>query len=378
MRATTHIVTLACALLWTGAPSLPAQVEPDRPERPPAFEEEIQVTEVLIDALVTDERGNAVLGLGEDDFIVEEDGEPMDVDHVTFYSNRRFIESAERAERIGIDPADVPTERYFILFFHDQRDILPRITAQLLSAGQRAKQWVRGELLPNDHVAVVSYRHKLRIYQDFTADEERIGNAIDQAVRGVDPERWPSRMEAAEGPSLLANLPSPEAVSRSSERFYGAMEILAQAAGAVPARKNLVLFSLGYGEVHEFGFYTPDSRYYQPMIRELNDNNVAVYSIDLIAIEPGQQLIDNVYANSLSQLSSDTGGAYYFNFVNFRTPLERMAEETSGYYLLSYTSRHPEGTSGYQKVEVRTTNPTFDVDARQGYQWGDEDEGGRR
>ena len=355
------------ALLFIGALQVAAQ-EPAQD-----LGEEIDVTEVLLDVLVTDDRGHVVLGLDEDDFVVEEDGEPVELTDVTFYSNRRFLESAERAEEIGIDPAQVPTERYFILFFHDQRDALPRITAQLLSAGRRAKQWVRSELLPTDHVAVVSYQYKLNIHQDFTSDDDAIATAIDEAVRGQEAEYWPSRREPTEGPSLLANLPSPEEIGELSERFYGAMEILARAAGdATGARKNLVLFSLGFGEIHDFGFYTPDSRYYRPMIRTLNDNNVAAYSIDLIAIEPGQQLLDNVYSNALSQLSSDTGGEYYFNFVNFLTPLERMAEETSGYYLLSYTSPHPAGESGYQDVTVRTTNPDFDVRARDGYQWGDE------
>ncbi|HEX6200469.1 MAG TPA: VWA domain-containing protein [Thermoanaerobaculia bacterium] len=371
MSTTRRILTLTLGLTLTStaawAPPAAGQEEPPRPE----FEERVEVTEVLLDVLVTDRRGNVVLGLGAEDFVVEEDGEAVELTDVTFYSNRRFLESAERAAELGIEPAAVPTNRYFILFFHDQRDLLPRITAQLLDAGRRAKLWVRSELLPNDYVAVVGYDYALQIFQDFTTDEEAVAKAIDQAVRGEDPKHWPSRMEETEGPSLLANLPSAEAIRSSSQRFYGAMEILAQAAGGVPGRKNVVLFSLGFGRVGNFGMYTPDSRYYQPMVRELNDNNVAVYSIDLISIDPGDSLLDNVYANSLSNLSSDTGGRYYFNFVNFSTPLEQVAEDNGGYYLLAYRSPHPAGESGYQDVTVRTVNASFRVRAREGYQWGD-------
>lgn len=363
-------LTLGLALAWSLAwtPTTAAQDEPPTPE----FEERLEVTEVLLDVLVTDRRGNVVLGLDEDDFVVEEDGEPVELSAVTFYSNRRFLESAERAEELGIDPGTVPTDRHFILFFHDQRHLLPRITAQLLDAGRRAEQWVRSELLPNDRVAVVGYGHKLKIFQDFTTDEQALTKAIEQAVRGVEPEPWPSRREETEGPSLLANLPSADRIRSLSARFYGAMEVLAAAAEGIPGRKNLILFSLGFGEVSTFGFYTPDSRYYRPMVRALNHANVAVYSIDLISIDPGSSLRDNVFANSLSDLSSATGGRYYFNHVNFLTPLEQVAEDNSGYYLLAYRSRHPEGESGYQKVTVDTVNPELRVRAREGYEWGRE------
>lgn len=378
MRMLIRTFGFANVALWAvaAAPAAAGPVqEPEEPRPQEQIEEEIQVTEVLLDVLVTDRRGNVVLGLGEDDFVVEEDGEPVELTDVTFYSNRRFLESTERAEALGIDAAQVPTERYFILFFHDQRNALPRVTAQLLDAGRRARQWVESELLPTDHVAVVGYDYDLDLFQDFTTDEEAILQAIGRAVRGVEPEPWPSRRQPAEGPSLLDAALSPREVADITERIYGAMQLIAKGAEDIPGRKNLILFSLGFGEVGTFGFYTPDSRYYRPMVNDLNDANVAVYAIDLISVEAGGALRDNIFGNSLSQLASDTGGRYYFNFVNFLAPLEQIAQDNSGYYLLAYRSPHPQGESGYQEVRVETANPEFRVRAREGYEWG-EDEGG--
>lgn len=380
-------VTVAALALGPAAPPLDAQEErrnlqeplrqeplrqepTERPADRP-FEEEVEVTEVLLDVLVTDRRGNVVLGLGEDDFVVEEDGERMEIADVTFYSNRRFLDSAERAEELGIEAGAVRPDRYFILFFHDQRDALPRITAQLLDAGRRAKQWVRTELLPTDWVAVVGYDYDLDVFQDFTTDADRLERAIDQAVRGVEPESWPSRQESGDGPSLTAHLPSPRELQRSTGRFYGGMEALAEAAGAIAGRKNVILFSIGFGDTSPLGMYTPDSRYYRPMVQALNDNNVAVYSIDLISIDATSNVLENVYGSSLSQLSSETGGQYYFTGVNFLTPLEKVAEDNGGYYLISYRSRHPEGETGYQEVEVRTVNDDFRTRAREGYRFGE-------
>lgn len=368
------LAVLAMLLFSWSPPAAAAPAAQKQNDREPRaqFGEKLEVSEVQLDALVTDRRGHVVLGLGPKDFIVEEDGKPMDVTDVTFYSNRRFLESAERARELGIDPDAVRTNRYFILFFHDQRNVLPRITAQILDAGRRSKQWVESELLPNDYVAVVGYNYKLQIYQDFTTDKAKIARGIDGAVRGGNAEIWPSRIEPTEGPSLLAHLPSADEIARMSPRFYGALQVLADAAGAIPGRKNLVLFSLGFGGVGPFGIYTPDSRYYQPMVRALNDSNVAVYGIDLIAIDPDGPLLDNVYSSSMAQLSADTGGRFYFSAVNFLSPLEQVAEDNSGYYLISYRSPHPADESGYQKVSVRTANPDFRTRAREGYKWGEE------
>ncbi len=69
-------------------------------------------------------------------------------------------------------------------------------------------------------------------------------------------------------------------------------------------------------------------------------------------------------------MAADTGGRYYFNFVNFRDPLQQVAEDNNGYYLLSYEAEHPRGEQGYREVEVETTNPAFVVRARKGYRYG--------
>ena len=72
----------------------------------------------------------------------------------------------------------------------------------------------------------------------------------------------------------------------------------------------------------------------------------------------------------MNQLADDTGGRYFFNFTNFITPFEQVAQENSGYYLLSYRLERPAGKSGYQPVQVKTTNPEFKVRARRGYEYG--------
>ena len=97
------------------------------------------------------------------------------------------------AGQLGIDPKQVPDNRYFIVFLHDQRRDFPTSEgSQFMDAAQRAKQWVQEDLAPNDYVAVVSYDYKLKLQQDFTRDRDGLTKAIDRAVKGEEG-TWPSR-----------------------------------------------------------------------------------------------------------------------------------------------------------------------------------------
>lgn len=364
-RSSRILLPLLAALLLLAAPLAAA---PDQPKA--RFGDQMQVNEVLLDVVVTNDKGNVVLGLGKDDFVVKEDGEPVDIQNVTFYSNREFLESSEKAQKLGIDPNAVPANRYFVLFFDDQRDAFPRLGIQLLNAGRWAKRWVASDLAPSDYVAVVSYRNKLMLHQDFTQDTEALRRAIDDAVTGEDtPEIGPA---APGAPSLFAHLPRGRELRRQTPFIYDGLEMLALASDTVPGRTNMALFTLGFGQLNSFGLYQPDPRYYPDMVRALNDSNVAVYPVDLIPSSFNGSLVSQALESSMSDLASDTGGRYYFNFVNFLTPLEQMERDTNGYYLVSYTSRHPAGEQGYQRVKVDVRNPDFNTRARRGYTFGDE------
>ena len=134
----------ACSL---ALPSSPRAQEPSA-----KFGENVTVSEVLLDALVTDRDGNVIVGLGPDDFIVEEQGKPMPVTSVSFYSNRRFLDAPESAG-ISSEPAPIPEERFLIFMFEDQREASMEsngLLARQLDAGRQLKAWVRMKMLSSD------------------------------------------------------------------------------------------------------------------------------------------------------------------------------------------------------------------------------------
>lgn len=363
LRKYRTLAVLALALLPAAAL---AQETQEAQEPQGQFEGRIDVNEVLLDVLVTDAKGNVIVGLKPEDFVVKENGRPVELTGLTFYSDRRLVGGA----REGVKVDEVPEDRFFILFFDDQKDEAvdaPALLSRQVEAGQRARDWVLKSRQPADWVAVVSYDKKLKVQQDFTRDGRALADAIGAAMKGKDAEgNWPSRIKAGEGPSLYANLPRGNALRDRTENIYDALKVLAEAAGEIRGRKNLIMFTTGFGEVNSFGQYIPDARYYPGTVQALNDNNVAVYSLDLVPAGTIHPLSD-----AMTRLSNDTGGQYYTNFSTFATPLKQIGEENSGYYLLSYRSEQPAGKRGFQEVEVDTTNPEFRVRARKGYAYGE-------
>ncbi len=334
------------------------------------FRDLVEVSEVLLDVLVTDKKGNVVVGLTPDDFVVEEKGKTLPITGAAFYSNRFLLPEGKRNGVAKMAPGEVPADRHFILFFHDQRRLNEpgsRILRQQLDAGRQAKRWIEGEMLQGDWVAVVGYDVRLKVYSDFSQNRKDLAEAVLQASQGGDPgTEWASRRPAvAEGvPTLMRDLPTGKELSKASEQMYDALSLVAEATHGIIGRKNLLLFSIGWGDLTQ-GFSRPDTRYWPKLKESLNDNNVAIYPIDLVPSE-----FRHTQEDFLSDLANETGGYYYRQFVSFLTPMRQIADEVNGYYLLSYLATHPRGEHGYREVTVTTRNPELKVRARRGYRFG--------
>ena len=76
------------------------------------------------------------------------------------------------------------------------------------------------------------------------------------------------------------------------------------------------------------------------------------------------------FHQTLEELAADTNGQYFRFNTSFTSALRNVEEQTNGYYLISYTTQKPKGTTGFQKVQVTVKNPDFKVRAREGYSYG--------
>ncbi|HJQ38058.1 MAG TPA: VWA domain-containing protein [Thermoanaerobaculia bacterium] len=324
------------------------------------FEEKIDVNVVLLDVIVTDARGNQILGLTKDDFIVKENGSPQTLDSVDYFTNRRLLDSREQDAPFQVEK--IRNERYFIFFFDKPNDNSSLFDG-LSAAREAVRQFLRNDMLEGDRVAIVSHDVRLKVFSDFTSDKKQLEKALNESARfgrGLD------RPSSDNG--ILQNIDRAAMVGRTG-RVYEALDVLADAVRPIRARKNLVLFSPGILEESETvrsGVIVNRSRYLDPALHALNAANVSVYGVQL------QRDVDNtpVFHQRLEELSNTTGGQYFRFNTSFTAPLDRIENTNNGYYLLTYRSRHGKGEKGFQKVNVTVRNPEFRVISRSGYQYG--------
>ena len=333
------------------------------------FEDLVEVSEVFLDVLALRD-GEVARGLGIEDFVVEEDGEPVELTSVSYYTTRYGTDgSGESAS--GVE--EVPASRYFILFFHDQTRFglfNNRLMRQQLRAARDARKWVTEAMEPSDWVAIVSYDVELRVHQDFTQDPEILSAALERVATGKKPEPFrPGRREAvSRGRELgiLSRLPAGRELEDSVSNVYEGIQRVAETTGFLVGRKVMLLYTIGFGVEKAGGRASiPDPRYYPQLEPVLNDHNVAVYPVDLTP--PGSPPPQEDF---LQKLADDTGGRYDPNFTGFFQPFEAIAGENYGYYLLTYRSERPSGEIGYQNLTVTTKDPDVEVRARTGYRYG--------
>lgn len=340
------------------------------PTSAPAIAAEISVSEALLDARVTDRQGHAVLGLGAGDFRLEIRGREVPLTSATFYSSRRFLGGEEAAARQGIAELEPTEQRLFVLLFHDQRFETVAghsLTGELLDAGRSATSWIEHELAPGDWVAVASFDAKLKLHADFTRDRAALRQAVSAATSGGEGGLdWPSRRTpSGSAPSLAAGLPAGEELRDATPRIYDALRLLGEAAAPIRGRKNLLLFSAGFGDRGAFGQYRPDTRFHAPMRDALARANVAVYAVDTAS-----RTARFAGTEALDQLAAETGGEVQRQFVTYATALERIERGTNGTYLLAFAVPEWIEAGSYERLRLEMRNPELRVTVREGMRFG--------
>jgi VWFA-related protein len=361
MLPVAHVMSIKHILSFTAilALTLPVFAQPE----PQPFQEQIDVNAVLLDVIVTDRKGNHILGLGPDDFVVKEKGVQQTVDSVDYFTNRRLLD--RREEQASFKVEHVREERYFIFFFDKPVD--PAVLFDQVTLARRAvNQFVKDQMKETDLVAIVGHDVRLKVYSDFTSDKKQLSAALNEASRFG---RGLTAAPAGDGPSILRNLRTTDLIGDTGT-VYKALDVLADSVRPIRARKNLVLFSPGIADREENvfigGLLSSRSRYLDPALESLNAANTSVYGVQL------QRDVDStpLFHQRLEELSESTGGRYFRLNVSFDSPLQQIERTNNGYYLLSYRSQHEKGEKGFQKVDVKLKNPEFRVIARPGYSLG--------
>jgi VWFA-related protein len=349
MRTTIAAAALSLAL------ALPAAAQ-DAPK----YEEKVDVNLLLLDVTVTDRKGNQILGLAKDDFVVKIDGEQLPVESMQYFTNRRLLTIPEAQAEFKVE--QVKDVRYFVLFFHTYPDpaFRTRFQNDMIAARRASLEFVEKRIRPEDKVAVAGYDMRLKLYADFTSDKETLKKAVEEAMtfsNGIT-----SYPEKSADDAILSHL-NMKAMINDTGRIYDGLELIADATKTIPARKALLLFSPGIGEASEFSAQIPenDAVWFDPMLAAIQRANVTVYPMHLM-----RNVRYHASEQNLSRLADDTGGEYYRQATSFEIPLKLIENKNNGYYLLGLYADIKKSGDKLSRVAVTLKNPEFEVSSRKG------------
>lgn len=205
---------------------------------------------VLVDAVVTDKKGNYIRDLTANDFRVWEDKKEQSIESFSFEAGAAANPNAQT--------------RYLILFF----DNSTMEFGDQVRARQAALKFIDSNAGPKRPIAVVNFGGSLQIAQNFTENREQ----LKQVVSGIKFSFVSPNPEVA---SLGAVSLGKAATEFGARDVLMALRTLAKNLSAVPGRKTLVFLSGGFP-------LTPELRSELTAVIDVcNKANVAVYSIDV-------------------------------------------------------------------------------------------------
>lgn len=333
---------------------------------PPSFRSSIEAVQMSV--IVTDQEGNPVSGLTEDDFEILEDGKPRPI--TTFSAVNIPIERTERQLAApDVLSNDRPQGRLYVIALDQMgADSALRTRAFL-------RRFIEQYFGPHDTAAVVLTTGGLRESgQDFTSNPRLLLNAIDKFDGGIN----------------LSDLGGPQLREKN---FIGDFKNLMQFMSTLRVGRKAVIFvsqnipvdaydAVERGRARFGGLFSEVDTNWIDALSFATRNNIAVYPVDPRGLTTGITGQDCAPDDSSCQppsqstaeeriglggLAAVTGGFSLANSNNYTGAFERLVRENSTYYLLGFNSGVDYRDGRFVKVEIRVKRPALQVRSTDGY-----------
>ena len=276
-----------------------------------------ETKQVLVDAVVTDKKGNYVPDLKLKDFHVQEDGKDQQIKSFSFEA----------------DPANGGSGKthYMVLMF----DYSSMTAGDQSVARQAAIKFIDANTGPDRKMEVVNFGGAMQVVQDFTSDADR----LKAAIGGIQVASLSSNQGNAAQKDLAA---------------YGMLEslrTLAKGLGSVSGRKILVLFTAGVT-------LSPERMSEATaIISDCNKANVAIYPVDVRGLTTGMPGKARLEMPRVAPANEATPN-FVFQTVAF-TPSLPFAPQARGGGASGGTSGGAAGGGGSKPVvSAPTSSPT--------------------
>ena len=330
--------------------ALPLAQDKLDPIQKTGVQERVSVDRVVVDAYVTDTRGNTVSGLTTTDFRLRVDGHNVPIESTDWIAADQPEVEPAAAPFLASTSSELPTARpepgaeqfsppgrLFILFFQTDLAEATRATG-LLRIAFWARRFVE-TLLPTDRVAVVSFDSHLKLRQDFTTDREKLVVAIHDAIRTGSP--GPPDREAV--PSLVPSFDFEAA--RLAVTPEKAIAIVARAADPIVGAKSMIYFGYGLRTIGGLTGPNPrDSRDLAEALPAVGKARISIFTLDTPAVG------HHTLARTLQGLADVTGGFYQKAAFPPDLVLDRVLRATAGRYVIVF--KKPDLPRGSHTIEL--------------------------
>lgn len=304
-----HAARLAIAALLAGSALAAQEGPPPARAQQPAFRTGIDVVSLNITVTTPDQQ--FVTDLGQDDFLVFEDGVKQDV---TFFTR-----------------SQLPIALALLL------DTSASMDDKMATAQEAAIGFAR-RLRPEDLAQVIDFDSRVTIVQPFTSD----GAALEKAIRST----------AAGGSTSMYNAIYIALNEMKKVRADSAEDI---------RRRAVVVLSDGED--------TSSLLPFEEVLELSKRSETAIYTIGIRSQDPATPRGFREAEFVLKQLASETGGRAFFpqSVAELPAIYTLIASELSSQYTVGYTSKNPKRDGSWRRVVVRLARPNTIARTKQGY-----------
>lgn len=329
----------------------------------PSFRAQSDV--VLVDLIVTDQRGNFVADLNRDEIEVFEDGKRQELQ---FFRLERTDSFHGEKTPVAVSHS---TGGYYAFLVDLQT--LTQETVQTSKAAIR--EFLRSKIDPRDYFMLAAVGPELRVVQPFTHNLTALEQALDQ----ISYYPW---LPPGITPHEVLYL-----VGRQGNLSCEALSALCRHLGSLPNRKHVLYFSRGYPlelsalvRSDPYRRSSPKATYslknkVLSTVDQANRSQVTIHSIDpqgLMTIPPdlrpyvsGSGL--EATHEFLALLSTNTGGHLATNENDLQGPMREVYLDSRTYYIFGYVPQTKRKLGKFHEIKVRVKRENLRLRYRRGY-----------